>query len=108
MQVCKLRHALYGLKQVPRAWIAKFSFTIGTISFVFSSFDSGLFVRKIDSGIIILFLYVDDMIITRNDVTDISDLKSFHSQHFEMKDLGRLNYFMGLEVLFGSAGYYLS
>ena len=48
------------------------------------------------------------MIITGNDVSGISELKQSLNQHFEMKDLGRLNYFLGLEILSDSAGYYLS
>lgn len=40
--------------------------------------------------------------------SDIDALKQTFSQHFEMKDLGRFNYFLGLEVLFDSTGYNLS
>ncbi|KAM7513703.1 hypothetical protein LguiA_003286 [Lonicera macranthoides] len=107
-QVCKLRRALYGLKQAPRAWFAKFSSTITKLGYSSSSSDSGLFIGKIDSGTILLLLYVDDMIITGDDISGISDLKQSLSQFFEMKDLGRLNYFLGLEVLSDSTGYYLS
>ena len=39
------------------------------------------------------------MIITGNDLAGISDLKHFLSNHFEMKDLGSLNYLMGIKVL---------
>ena len=48
------------------------------------------------------------MIITRDDSTGICSLQHFLSQHFEMKDLGILNYFLGLEVTSSSDGYYLS
>ena len=48
------------------------------------------------------------MIITGDDLSGISELKQSLNRHFEMKDLGRLNYFLGLEVLSDSAGYYLS
>ncbi|KAM7488098.1 hypothetical protein LguiB_025582 [Lonicera macranthoides] len=107
-QVCKLRRALYGLKQAPRAWFAKFSSTITKLGYSSSTSDSGLFIRKTDSGIIFLLLYVDDMIITGDDLSGISNLKKSLSRFFEMKDLGRLNYFLGLEVLSDSTGYYLS
>ncbi|KAM7469310.1 hypothetical protein LguiA_007493 [Lonicera macranthoides] len=106
-QVCKLRHALYGLKHAPRAWFAKFSSTIGKFSFISSNSNPGLFIRQTDSGITLLLLYVNDMIITENDYVGISDLKRSLNQHFDMKDLGRFNYFLGLEILSDSATYYL-
>ena len=97
-KVCKLRRALYGLKQAPRAWFAKFSTVIGDFGFTSSPYDSALFVRKTERGSILLFLYVDDMIITGDDLAGISDLKQSLSAHFEMKDLGSFSYFLGLEI----------
>ena len=47
------------------------------------------------------------MIITGNDSVGIRSLQHFLSQHFEMKDLGTLSYFLGLEVTSSSDGYYL-
>ncbi|KAA0043165.1 Integrase, catalytic core [Cucumis melo var. makuwa] len=59
-------------------------------------------------GIVLLLLYVDDIIITGNDPQAISDLQHYLGQHFEMKDLRSLNYFLGLEVSRPSDGYLLS
>jgi hypothetical protein len=56
----------------------------------------------------LLILYVDDMIITRNDLSEIQELKDFLSQNFEMKDLGHLNYFLGLEITSSDDGFYLT
>jgi hypothetical protein len=50
-------------------------------------------VKKTDPGIVIIVIYVDDLIITRDSDADISDLKKFLKQKFEMKDLGELRYF---------------
>ena len=57
---------------------------------------------------ILFLLYIDDMIITRDDHSGIFDFKQFLHQQFEMKDLGHLGYFLGLEVSLDSTGYYLS
>ena len=107
-RVCRLRRALYGLKQAPRAWFAKFNSTISQLGFSSSSFDIALFLRQSDHGITILLLYVDDMIITDEDMRGILDLKHFLGRQFEMKDLGPLNYFLGLEVSSSEDGYYLT
>ena len=48
------------------------------------------------------------MIITNDDTAAIHDLQQFLSQHFEMKDLGTLSYFLGLQITSSSDGYYLS
>ena len=58
--------------------------------------------------ITILLLYVDDMIIIGDDMQGIQDLKHFLGRQFEMKDLGPLNYFLGLEVSSSANGYYLT
>ena len=67
-RVFRLRRALYRLKQAPRAWFAKFSSTISQHGFSGSSFDTALFLRRSGHGITILLLYVDDMIITGDDM----------------------------------------
>ncbi|KAA0026173.1 Retrovirus-related Pol polyprotein from transposon TNT 1-94 [Cucumis melo var. makuwa] len=107
-KVCLLRRALYGLKQAPRAWFAMFSSTITQLGFTSSPHDTALFTRHTPQGIVLVLLYVDDMIITSNDPQVISDLQHYLGQHFEMKDLGSLNYFLGLEISRRSDGYLLS
>ena len=55
--------------------------------------------KKTDHGIVVIVIYVDDLIITRDSDTDISDLKKLLKQKFEMKDLGELRYFLSIEVI---------
>jgi hypothetical protein len=88
--ICNLKKALYGLKQTPRAWFEKFSIVISSLGFVSNSHDSALFIKCTDAGHIILSLYVDDMIITSDDIDGISVLKTELARRFEMKDLGYL------------------
>jgi len=106
--VCKLKKALYGLKQTPRAWFEKFSIVISSLGFVSSSYDSALFIKCTDVGRIILSLYVDDMIITGDDIYGISILKTELARRFEMKDLGYLRYFLSIEEAYSPRGYLLS
>ena len=57
-----------------------------------------VFYRNSEAGIILLFVYVDDIVITRSDMIGISSLKSFLHGQFHTKDLGMLKYFSGIEV----------
>ncbi|RVW44227.1 Retrovirus-related Pol polyprotein from transposon RE1 [Vitis vinifera] len=107
-KVCHLRRALYGLKQAPRAWFAKFSSTIFHLGYTASPYDSALFLRRTDKGTILLLLYVDDMIIIGDDLSGIQELKDFLSQQFDMKDLGHLSYFLGLEITHSTDGLYIT
>ena len=66
------------------------------------------FLRHTAKGTILLLLYVDDMIITGDNLSGIQELKDFLGQNFEMKDLGHLSYFMGLEITFSDDGFYLT
>ena len=70
-------------------------------------FDSALFLRRTDKGTILLFLYVDDMIITGDDLSGIQELKDFLSQQLEIKDLRHLSYFLGLEITHFIDGLYI-
>src|SRR5436189_999835 len=106
--VCRLRRALYGLKQAPRAWFERFRQSLLAIGYTQSTADYAMFRRTTKAGIVILILYVDDMVITGSDSTAISSLKRHLQSEFEMKDLGFLRYFLGIEVAYSSRGYLLS
>ena len=107
-KVYLLRKALYGLKQAPRTCFSKFNSTVSQLGFSSNPHDSTLFIRRTNQGTVILLLYVDDMIITGDDTSSITDLKASLNYHFEMKDLGPLSYFLCLEVLSSVDGFYLS
>ena len=74
-KVCRPRHALYGLKQAPKAWFTKLSSTIFRLGYTASLYDFALFLRCIDKCTILLLLYVDDMIITCDDLSGIQEFK---------------------------------
>ncbi len=63
--------------------------------------------KKTNHGIVVIVIYVDDLIITRDSNVNISNLKKFLKQKFEMKDLGELRYFLGIEVIQSPKGIWL-
>lgn len=106
--VYRLRHALYGLKQAPHAWFERFVSVIQAAGFSPSEHDPALFIHLSPRGRTLLLLYVDDMLITGDDVDHISHVKRHLNEQFQMTDLGPLSYFLGIEVLHSAKGYYLS
>ena len=105
-RVCRLRKSLYGLKQGPRAWLGKFNEVIEKFGMQKGNSDHFVFYRNSQASIILLVVYVDDIIIVRNDMTGISSLKSF--RQFHTKDLGMLKYILGIEVMRSKRGIFLS
>ena len=78
-KICYLRHTIYGLKQAPQAWLAEFNSTILCLGDTTSPYDSALYLHLTDKDTILLLLYVDDMIITSDDLSGIQELKNFLS-----------------------------
>jgi len=105
--VCRLKKALYGSKQAPRAWSNKIGQYIVTSGFQTSNANFSLYVKKTNHGIIVIVIYVNDLIITRDSDGDIFDLKKLLKQKFEMKDLGELRYFLGIDVIQSPKGIWL-
>ena len=95
--VCKLVKSLYGLKQAPRAWYLRLSSFLAAQGFTTTTNDTSLFVKHSATGILILLLYVDDIVVTGSSPTLIHDFINCMHHEFQMKDLGSLKYFLGLE-----------
>ena len=106
--VCKLQKALYGLKQVPHAWHDKIAEYLVTVGFCMASADHSLYVRKIDRGIVIIVIYVDDLIVGGDNLDEIDHVKGLLKLKFDMKDLGDLRYFLGIKIIRTPDGIWMS
>lgn len=107
--ICKLKKSLYDLKQSPRAWFDKFSRVLKRCNYLQSHADHTLFTKHSTSGkCTFLSVYVDDIVITGDDIEHINKLKSTLSSEFEIKYLGQLSYFFGIEIVRSSKGIALS
>lgn len=107
-KVLRLHRSLYGLKQSPRAWFDRFRQAMLKMGYSQSNADHTLFFKCGMNKISILIVYVDDIVITGDDIEEITRLKSHLAKEFEVKDLGRLRYFLGIEVSRGPKGIFLS
>jgi hypothetical protein len=107
-KVCKLKKALYGLKQSPRAWFERFAKAMISFGYTQSNADHTLFIRHRGGNMTLLIVYVDDIVITGNDHQEITNLKKRLAEEFERKDLGRLRYFLGIEVAWSARGIFIS
>ncbi|BBH02320.1 transposable element gene, partial [Prunus dulcis] len=105
--VCKLLKSLYGLKQAPRAWNAKFTSYLPSLSFQVSHSDPSLFIKKTATDLVILLLYVDDIIIIGSNAILIQTVIDSLAEVFDMKDIGKLTHFLGLQVQYQDNGTYL-
>ncbi|RVW29702.1 Retrovirus-related Pol polyprotein from transposon TNT 1-94 [Vitis vinifera] len=107
--VCRLRRSLYGLKQSPRAWFSRFSSVVQEFGMLRSTADHSVFYHHNSLGqCIYLVVYVDDIVITGSDQDGIQKLKQHLFTHFQTKDLGKLKYFLGIEIAQSSSGVVLS
>ena len=62
--VCRLKKALCGLKQAPRAWYARMDAYLLGIGFGKSSIDPNIYIKVVNNELPIILLYVDDLFIT--------------------------------------------
>jgi hypothetical protein len=94
---CRLKRELYGLKQAPRAWYTQIDSYFTGLGFTNSEADANLYQIVVEGNILIIFLYVDDLILT-GDEKLIHSCKEDLAKEFETKDLGLLHYFLRLEI----------
>ncbi|CAM8995198.1 unnamed protein product [Rhodiola kirilowii] len=98
-KVCKLKQSLYGLKQSPRAWFERFTNFLKSQGYTQGQSNHTLFVKKSATNkMTVLIVYVDDIILTGDDLQEMIRLKQSLAKEFEIKDLGQLKYFLGVEI----------
>ncbi|KAK9077208.1 hypothetical protein SSX86_005544 [Deinandra increscens subsp. villosa] len=97
-KVYKLKRALYGLKQAPRVWFKRIEGYFLKQGFKQSQYESTLFIKNSWNKVIMVSLYVDDLIYTGNDAQACQAFKEAMQKEFEMTDLGKMKYYLGVEV----------
>ncbi|XP_027340865.1 uncharacterized protein LOC113854179 [Abrus precatorius] len=107
-KVYKLKKALYGLKQAPRAWNKRIDEFLCQVEFLKCVSEFGVYIKtvihnKLEEKLIIC-LYMDDLLVTGSSEELINEFKSQMLSEFEMSDLERLSYFLGIEFVQTKSG----
>lgn len=92
--VCLLKKALYGLKQAPRAWNKKLHDVLIHMQFKQSASEPCVYIRNM----VIIAVYVDDILIFYKNKKERDTVKNELKRKFEMKDLGKIDSFLGMKV----------
>lgn len=86
--VCKLKKAIYRLKQVSRAWFN----CLVHWGFKYSALDSSMLLYAFRNDFIIFLLYLDDIVITESNSQLIQEMIDNLHKTFTLKDLRKLNF----------------
>ena len=86
-EVCKLKKSLYGLKQSPSAWFGRFSATMKAAGYKQSNSYHTLFIKHKEGKITVLIVYVDDMVLTGDDLSEMKALQEHLAIEFQMKEI---------------------
>jgi hypothetical protein len=103
----QLKKTLYGLKQAPRAWYARIDGYFQKNGFKRSKSEPTLYYKQEGNDILIVSLYVDDLLYMGISSKMKDEFKIAMINEFEMKDLGLMQYFLGMEVSQNEDGIFI-
>lgn len=97
-KVLRLRKSIYGLKQSGREWNFKLDSVLKKMKFVACKNEPCLYKGKMDSNLVLIVVYVDDIIIGCSEISVVHRVKQMIANEFEVSDKGKLHHFLGMEV----------
>ena len=97
MYSIKLQRSLYGLKQSGRMWYNRLSDYLINKGYVNNVICLCIFIKKIISEFVIIVVYVDDLNIIGTP-GELSKAVDYLKKEFEMKDLGKTKFCIGLQL----------
>jgi len=87
-KVCRLLKSIYGLKQASRSWNFRFNEVVKLCVFYKNAKEPCVYKKVNGSALIFLVLYVDDILLIRNDIPLLNEVKASFRKSFSMKDVG--------------------
>lgn len=97
-RVCRLKKAIYGLKQASRQWNIKLNDVLEKAGYKRCQKDTCIYVRRDRDKIVVVAVYVDDLVILFNKNEWRDQLKLTLKKHFCMKDLGSATNVLGIQI----------
>lgn len=107
-KVCKLVKFLYGLKQAQKQWHEKFDTAILNFEFKHSTSDRCIYSKMPNDYMVIVYLYVDNILIININMIGVNETKKYLSSVFKMKGLGEVDTILGIKVRKHSRGFILN
>ena len=98
-KVCKLKRSIYGLKQASRSQNIRFDTTIKSYGFEQNVDEPCVYKKIINTTVVFLVLYVDDILLIGNEVGFLTDIKQWLATQFQMKDLREAQYVLGSQIV---------
>lgn len=97
-KVCKLRKALYGLRQAGRQWHKRLSEVLQSFGLTSAASDTCFYYNMSEDQYTILVIYVDDILYISKNKQKLNDIKTGLAKVFEVKDLGLARHCLGVEI----------
>lgn len=92
--------AFFELKQALKAWFSKLATCLLDIGFVSSKENTSLLIQDINNHSLVILVYTDDIIVTRNSSKVIQHYITTLDDNFKLKELRLLSYFLSIEGVF--------
>ena len=96
--VCKLKKAIYGLKQSPQLWFGKFDHVVSAGGFKQCHSEHLVFIHHSSAGFVVLAIYIDVNLLTGSNRAGIEKATELLNTHFVIKDMGIPRYFLRIEI----------
>jgi hypothetical protein len=97
-KICKLQKSIYELKQASRSWNLHFDVVVKGFDFIKNIEEPCIYKKVSGSAVVFLVLYMDDILLIKNDIPMMEAVKSSLRKSFSMKDLGEAAYIFGIKI----------
>lgn len=96
--VYKLRKALYGHKQAPRAWYEHLKKSFIKKGVQIGKIDSTFFMKRVSGELFVCQIYADEIIFGSTSLFFSKEYHELMASEFEQSLMGELKFFLGLQI----------